>query len=401
MINKYLKYKNKYLNLKNSMIGGSIHAFYDDVKYRNNLDWDTWKIKKNEENENELTILQNKDTILFKITYTNNKYEFVDIVDSKYNKQFDQINECEEYIDEIYILKTKNLIESAKLKAAYKAVNNYVKSDMKIGLGTGSTAYYAVQKIGYELKKEKLTNINCISTSIETACNAKKLDIPLTEYSTLDNLITIMSTLMPDVTIDGADAVDPKLNLIKGGGGAMVREKKIEEKSKQFICIVDDTKLYEKLGTCFPIPIEVTRDNYIDVITKLIEIKIQYKFEPYIRTGDMALAKVNQTNMDTIVKTNNGNYIIDLYFNSNIDNIKELKEKLDSLKIVGHGIFLNDMVTSVIVANKDGTCVELLKSSEELLKSSEELLKSCNELLNPFIYKKKSNIKAEIDTVLT
>ena len=111
---------------------------------------------------------------------------------------------------------------------------------MVVGLGTGSTAYFAVERVGQKLKSGELKDIICIPTSLATEKQAKSLGIPLCTLNERSKL---------DVAIDGADAVDPDLCLIKGGGGALLREKMVEVMSKKFICIVDESKLTEKRVT--------------------------------------------------------------------------------------------------------------------------------------------------------
>lgn len=112
--------------------------------------------------------------------------------------------------------------------AGYKAVDDYVKSGMVLGLGTGSTSYYAVERVGELLKSGKLRDIVAIPTSIRTKEQAERLGIPLVTLDTHSKL---------DVAIDGADNVDPNLNLVKGGGGALLREKMVVVCAEKFIVI--------------------------------------------------------------------------------------------------------------------------------------------------------------------
>jgi ribose 5-phosphate isomerase A len=118
--------------------------------------------------------------------------------------------------------------DELKKDVGYKAVDDYVKSGMVVGLGTGSTAYFAVERVGQKLKSGELKDVVCIPTSIRTKEQAESLGIPLVTLDTHSNL---------DVAIDGADEVDPDLNLVKGGGGALLREKMVEIMSKKFIVI--------------------------------------------------------------------------------------------------------------------------------------------------------------------
>jgi ribose 5-phosphate isomerase A len=140
-------------------------------------------------------------------------------------------------------------IDKAKQLAGYKAVDDFVKSGMVVGLGTGSTAAFAVERVGQKLKSGELKDIICIPTSIATENQSKELGIPLCTLNEKSKL---------DVAIDGADAVDPNLALVKGGGGALLREKMVEVMAEKFICIVDDTKLCKGLGPSFALPVEIT-----------------------------------------------------------------------------------------------------------------------------------------------
>lgn len=118
--------------------------------------------------------------------------------------------------------------DELKKMVGYKAVDDYVKSSMVVGLGTGSTAYFAVERLGELLKSGELTDIVAIPTSERTKEQAESLGIPLVTLDTHSKL---------DVAIDGADEVDPNLNLVKGGGGALLREKMVEVCADKFIVI--------------------------------------------------------------------------------------------------------------------------------------------------------------------
>lgn len=118
--------------------------------------------------------------------------------------------------------------DELKKMVGYKAVDDYVKSGMVVGLGTGSTAYFAVERLGQKLKSGELKNIVAIPTSVRTKEQAASLGIPLVTLNTHSKL---------DVAIDGADNVDPALNLVKGGGGALLREKMVELSAEKFIVI--------------------------------------------------------------------------------------------------------------------------------------------------------------------
>lgn len=118
--------------------------------------------------------------------------------------------------------------DELKKMVGYKSVDDYVKSGMVVGLGTGSTAYFAVERLGQLLKSGELEDIVAIPTSVRTKEQAEELGIPLVTLDTHSKL---------DVAIDGADEVDPDLNLVKGGGGALLREKQVEIMADKFIVI--------------------------------------------------------------------------------------------------------------------------------------------------------------------
>ena len=139
--------------------------------------------------------------------------------------------------------------DELKKMVGYKSIDDYVASGMVVGLGTGSTAKFAVDRLGELLKEGALKDIIAIPTSVRTKEQAEELGIPLTTLATHSVL---------DVAIDGADSVDTHFNLVKGGGGALLREKMVEVCAKKFIVIVDESKLCDGLGPHFPVPVEIT-----------------------------------------------------------------------------------------------------------------------------------------------
>lgn len=142
---------------------------------------------------------------------------------------------------------TKDDIARYKQQAAERAVD-LVASGMIIGLGTGSTARYVLEAIGRRLQQGTLERLEGVPTSVETEQLARELGIPLT---TLDERPIV------DLTIDGADEVDDALNLIKGGGGALLREKVVAQASRRYMIVVDAGKCSPGVGTRWPLPVEV------------------------------------------------------------------------------------------------------------------------------------------------
>jgi ribose 5-phosphate isomerase A len=238
--------------------------------------------------------------------------------------------------------------DELKKMVGYKAVDDYVKSGMVVGLGTGSTAYFAVERVGQLLKNGELKDVICIPTSVRTKEQAESLGIPLVTLDTHSKL---------DVAIDGADEVDPNLNLVKGGGGALLREKMVEVCADKFIVIVDESKLVDGLGPGFPIPVEITpfcHEHTMRTVANLPSCAGLCK--PVLRMGSSTNNKVDG---DTIAITDNGNYIVDLHFESPItDPVKMATEIKNVVGVVDHGLFCG-MTTAVIIAGKDGISVKM------------------------------------------
>lgn len=228
-------------------------------------------------------------------------------------------------------------VEELKKLTGYKSVDDYVTSGMVVGLGTGSTAYYAVERLGNKLKSGELKDIVAIPTSIRTRDQAISLDIPL---------VTLDTHPVLDVAIDGADEVDPALNLVKGRGGALLREKMVEVQAKKFIVIVDDSKLVPGLGISGAMPVEVTPFCWEFNLKKLQELDSVKGCRAELRMADDDKSKP--------YVTDNDNYIIDLYFDNPIPDAAQAAKDFESLVgVVEHGLFLS-MSTAVIIAGKNG-----------------------------------------------
>lgn len=214
-----------------------------------------------------------------------------------------------------------------KKLVAEKAVNDYVKDGMKVGLGTGSTAYYAIKRVG-ELVADgyKLT---CVATSVQSENLARECGITVVDIDEVDYL---------DVTIDGADEVDPEMQLIKGLGGALLREKIVAAASQKEVIVVDASKKVDILGTKAPLPVEVLKFGHLK--TKQALEKRGCK------------ANLRMTGGTPFI-TDSGNYIYDCRFDS-IAYPFALESKIDCIPgVVENGLFLN-MATTVLIASGDG-----------------------------------------------
>jgi ribose 5-phosphate isomerase A len=273
--------------------------------------------------------------------------------------------------------------DELKKQTGYRAVDDYVKSGMVVGLGTGSTAYFAVERLGQLLKSGELKDIVAIPTSVRTKEQAESLGIPLVTLDTHSKL---------DVAIDGADNVDPDFNLVKGGGGALLREKMVELSAEKFIVIgeyasllisfvntnasghgcsspsrtnsVDESKLCHGLGPGFPIPVEITPFCHEHTIRTIASLPSCAGCDPVLRMGS---SSNNTVDGDEIAVTDNGNYIVDLHFKEKIKNVPQMASDLKSLcGVVDHGIFCG-MTSAVICAGVDGVAVTTPKAKDKIL----------------------------------
>jgi ribose 5-phosphate isomerase A len=216
-----------------------------------------------------------------------------------------------------------------------KAAAAKVKSNSVIGLGTGSTTAFAIEYIGARLKSGELTNVVGIPTSFQAQVLAKKFGIPLTTLDEADRI---------DIAIDGADEVDPQKNLIKGGGAAHTQEKVVDALAEQFIVVVDGSKLVDKLGSTFLLPVEVIPM----AVTPVMRAIVKLGGEPQLRMGVRKAGPV---------VTDQGNLVIDVKFQS-IDNPAELEKTLNNIPgVLENGLFVG--VTDLVLVGEiqDGKVV--------------------------------------------
>jgi ribose 5-phosphate isomerase A len=221
------------------------------------------------------------------------------------------------------------MTDSHKEAAALQAVE-FVEPGMIIGLGTGSTASYAVREIARRFSAGEFEGILGIPTSLQVEQQAKDLGIPLTTLDVHPQL---------DLTIDGADEVDPQLDLIKGGGGALLREKIVAQASKREIIVVDETKLSDQLGARFALPVEVLPFGWFPEVAHLESLG--------------AAVSLRKTSSEEPMVTDQGNWILDAEFGL-IESPSTLSDQLDQrAAVVAHGLFLG-LATDLIVAGASG-----------------------------------------------
>ncbi|MEL6271962.1 MAG: ribose-5-phosphate isomerase RpiA, partial [Chloroflexota bacterium] len=205
-----------------------------------------------------------------------------------------------------------------------------IKSNMAVGLGSGSTAIWMVRRLGEMLQNGEVENVIGLPSSERTAKEARRLNIPLT---------TLSENPILDLAIDGADEIDPALNLIKGGGGALLREKIVAQASKRFIIVADDRKLVDKLGSTFKLPVEVipfghsSQRDFLQSLGAQVTLRTTEGGDPFT--------------------TDSGNYIYDCDFGP-IDDVPAMARRIvDRAGVVEHGFFIG-MAERAIVASADG-----------------------------------------------
>lgn len=202
-------------------------------------------------------------------------------------------------------------------KRAGEAAAKSIQSGQRIGLGTGSTVQYFLEALGNRLANGELSQIVGVPTSTKTEKLAHSLNIPLTTLETEPSL---------DICVDGADEVDPQLNLIKGLGGALLREKIVAMASERFIVIVDKGKLVERLGDRCPVPVEVLPFGW------------KVTAEEIKALGGTPALRVDN---GSPYITDQNNHILDCHFGP-IEDAERVAQQLDSIPgVLGHGLFLN------------------------------------------------------------
>ncbi len=220
-------------------------------------------------------------------------------------------------------------LEDLKRDAGEEAAQQ-VESGMRLGLGTGSTVRYFLEALGRRLARNELNDVVGVPTSLATERLAKTLSIPLTTLSSMPEL---------DLCVDGADEVDPQLNLIKGMGGALLREKIVAAVSSRLIIIADQTKVVDSLGQKSPLPVEV----------------LPFGWKPtaaMVRTLGATLELRKQGR--EVVMTDQSNFILDCRFPDLGRDPHHVARSLEALPgVLGHGLFLG-MASEAIIAAEGG-----------------------------------------------
>jgi len=202
-----------------------------------------------------------------------------------------------------------------------------VKSDMILGLGSGSTAALMIKSLANEIRSGELKNIRGVATSFQSEVLALELDIPLIDLASVSQI---------DLAIDGADEVDPGFQLIKGGGACHVREKLVASKASRLLIVVDETKLVQNLNQSFPLPVEVLPNAWKQVQEVISEMNGSSSLR-------MATKKAGP------VVTDQGNLILDVFFTDGIKNPKDIEMSINNIPgVLENGLFV-DLTDQVLV----------------------------------------------------
>ena len=210
----------------------------------------------------------------------------------------------------------------------------FVESGMTVGLGTGSTVYFTLVRLAERIREEGL-QIRGVPTSLDTEQKANEFGIPLAGLDEIEHI---------DFTIDGADEIDAQFNMIKGGGGALLREKVIAHISRCEAIVVGRDKVVDRLGTTFKLPVEV-----VPFAQPMVELQIRsLGAEPEVRSRDGG-----------VFVTDNGNHILDCHFPEGIANAPAMERALDEIPgVVESGLFIG-LAHLCVVGEQDGSCAVL------------------------------------------
>ncbi len=219
--------------------------------------------------------------------------------------------------------------EKLKKAAGVRAVD-FVHTGMLVGLGTGSTAEFAIEELSKRIKDGRLSGISCIPSSERTRNFAETLGLDLVELSSKRKI---------DVTIDGADEIDSDFNLIKGGGGALLREKVLAQNSERNIIVADESKLSRRLGSRFPVPVEVlefaleAEKSYLKSLGGEVKLRLARDGSPFL--------------------TDQNNFIVDWSFGQ-IESPSYFADRLSQRAgIVEHGLFIGT-ASDIIIGSPRG-----------------------------------------------
>jgi ribose 5-phosphate isomerase A len=218
-------------------------------------------------------------------------------------------------------------LQNQMKKAVAQAAVDQIQNGMILGLGSGSTAALMIEALALKIKSGEVKDIVGVTTSFQGEVLASELGIPLKSFSSVSEI---------DLAIDGADEVDPKFQLIKGGGACHVQEKLVAALAKKFIVVVDSTKLVEKLNLDFKLPVEVLPSAWKQVQKTLKDLEAE---------SDLRMAEKKAGP----VVTDQGNLILDITFRNGIDQPERLESQINNIPgVLENGLFV-DLTDEVLV----------------------------------------------------
>ena len=225
-------------------------------------------------------------------------------------------------------------------QAVAEAAVKEIESDMVVGLGSGSTAALMIKNLAHALDTNKLKNIKGVPTSFQSEVLSLELGIPILDLASVDKI---------DLAIDGADEVDPSLQLIKGGGACHVREKLVASKAERLLIVVDESKLVKKLNLDFPLPLEVLPSAWKQV-KDLIE-----------RMGALVTLRMASKKAGPVV-TDQGNLVLDILFEGGINDPKNLESELNNIPgVLENGLFV-DLTDKLLVGKIENNEIQVYSS---------------------------------------
>ena len=214
-------------------------------------------------------------------------------------------------------------------RAAGRAAAEFVRDGMTVGLGTGSTVRFVLERLAERVRAEGIA-LRCVPTSVDTEQKSRALGLPLVALDEVERI---------DLTIDGADEIDARFDMIKGGGGALLREKVVAALSHREVIVVDRSKVVERLGVRFPLPVEVVPFARAVVARRIAALGASLTLRQ--RGGG-------------VVRTDNGNEILDCLFPGGIADAPELERRLDEFPgVVESGLFIG-LAHVLVIGSDDG-----------------------------------------------
>eukprot|EP01036_Dinobryon_divergens_P023999 gene23999-32404_t len=240
-----------------------------------------------------------------------------------------------------------------RIRVGHKAVDDYLKSGMNVGVGTGSTGSIVVNIVAAKLRDHTLTDVVIVPGSEELKRNCISLGIPV---CSIDDVAVV------HLAIVGADEVDSSLAMVKGRTGCFLREKMIEKAANTVIVAVDDSKLTRKLGAGSPLPVEIVPFSHRFTLRQIESLSSLRGCRANVRVGNIG-NMISDGEM--IAVTDNGNYIVDIYFDRPIQDPASIARELEAvIGVVSHGLFL-DSTTILLVADNKG--VHTIKNGGNIL----------------------------------